>query len=98
MQREQLIPATEFCTRYGVEYAFVASLQEAGLVQLVTEEEQGYIPLEELQQIEKYMRLHYDLDINMQGIEAITHLLNRVQQMQQQITTLTSRLQLYEEV
>jgi hypothetical protein len=42
------------------------------------------------------MRLHYDLDINLEGIEAITSLLNRVKSMQEEIRELRNRLEGYE--
>jgi hypothetical protein len=43
------------------------------------------------------VRLHYDLDINLEGIEAITYLLNRVKNMQAEIIALKNRLRLYED-
>jgi hypothetical protein len=42
------------------------------------------------------MRLHYDLDINLEGIEAITCLLDRVRSMQEEIRELRNRLGVYE--
>jgi len=52
--------------------------------------------MDELQTLEKLIRMHYELDINMQGIEAINFLLERVQNMQQEITYLKSKLNIYE--
>lgn len=46
------------------------------------------IDFEQLADIEKYIHLYYDLDINMEGLEAIMHLLNRVQHLQHQIKRL----------
>ena len=50
-----------------------------------------------LSEIEKLVRLHYDLDINLEGIEAITYLLNRVKNMQAEIILLKNRLSIYED-
>jgi len=46
--------------------------------------------------LEKLVRLFYELDINLEGIETITYLLNRMNQMQQEILQLNNRLRIYE--
>ena len=96
MQREHLIPADEFCTHYKVEYSFINSLQEYGLIEITTIDNNLFIDQDHLQNLEKLVRLHYDLDINLEGIEAITYLLNRVKSMQEEITSLRNRLEAYE--
>lgn len=95
MERSHYITATEFCQHYGVQFSFVSTLHQSGLIHLV-EEEEPLIELEELTELEKYARLHNDLQINAEGIEAISYLLQRLQQQQQEIHMLKARLQLYE--
>jgi len=82
---------------YNIEYTFINSLQEAGLVQIKTVNETTYIPETELQKLERMIHLHHDLEINVAGIEAITHLLDRVEQMQENMRGLRNRLRLYED-
>jgi hypothetical protein len=96
MSEKQLIPAEECCIQYNIEIAFIHSLGELSLIHINVEEEKVYVDAAELTNLEKYIRLHYDLGINLEGIEAISHLLNRVNDMQQQMTALQSRLRLYE--
>lgn len=43
------------------------------------------------------MRLHYDLEINIEGIDAIYNLLEQVNSLRKEITTLNNRLRLYED-
>ena len=93
---EHLIPADEFCTHYKVEYSFISSLQQHGLIEITTIDKTSFIDEEHLQNLEKFVRLHYDLDINLEGIEAITYLLNRVKNMQEEIIELKNKLSLYE--
>jgi chaperone modulatory protein CbpM len=95
MERTHYITASEFCRHYEVEASFIFQLQQYGLIEIV-EEEEPLIPLEQLGELEKYTRLHYDLDINTEGIEAINFLLQRVQQMQAEMENLKARLRLYE--
>ena len=96
METKNLISTDEFCALYNVEYSFVSSLQESGLIEITTLEERGFIPTSQLLELEKYVRLHDELDINLEGIEAINHLLQRIRTMQDEIASLKNRLRLYE--
>ena len=98
MPVEQLIPAEEICSLYQVEISFIQSLDQLGLIQLTIIKETGFIDISQLEIIEKFARLHYDLDINAEGIDAINHLLDKVKQMHREISVLKSRLRLYETV
>lgn len=96
MERDELIATDVFCTQHNVEPAFIHSLCEYGLIEITTIEEMQFIPADKLQQIEKLTRLHYDLQINIEGIEAITYLLEKVENLQEEIIMLTNKLRLYE--
>ena len=96
METENLISTDEFCALYNVEYSFVSSLQQSGLIEIQTLEERRFIPTSQLVELEKYVRLHGELDINLEGIEAINHLLQRIRTMQDEIASLKTRLRLYE--
>jgi hypothetical protein len=91
-----LIPANEFCIHHNIEFSFIDSLQQYGLIEITTVEGTGFIEEEQLGEIEKMVRLHYDLQINYEGLDAIKHLLDQMQSMQKQMTTLRNRLRLYE--
>ena len=86
-----LIATTEICTHHGVEYTFISSLSEAGLVELQVINKAVYIPETELQKLEKMIRMHHELEINIAGIEAITHLLERVEKLQEEMRVLRNR-------
>lgn len=96
MKNDELIPADEVCIRYKIERTFVQSLNESGIIEVIMVEETEYIHCDELSNIEKFMRLHRDLDINLEGIEAIHHLLNQIRQLQKDNRRLKNRLGLYE--
>ena len=87
-----LIATTDICTYHEVEYTFISSLSEAGLVELKIVNKATYIPESELQKLERMIRLHNELEINVAGIEAITHLLERVEQMQEEMRRLRNRV------
>ncbi len=97
MQNEELIAAQVCCTHYNIEYSFINSLQQYGLLHISTIEAERFIHANELQKLEKLVRLHYDLDINLEGIEAISYLLEKVENMQSEMTQMRNRLRLYEQ-
>lgn len=97
MQTEELVTIQQFCTSHRIEQSFIFSLQHAGLVQVVQTETEVCIPVSQLKQLEQIVRFNTEMDINIEGIETITHLLERIQQMQQQIVQLNNRLRVYED-
>ena len=96
MTAQHLIAANDFCVYHNVEYTFITSLQEAGLVEITVVDETICIPESELQKLEKMIRLHNELEINIAGIEAITHLLDRLEQLQEDRRLLKNQLRIYE--
>lgn len=98
MQNENLVPAELCCTQYNIELSFIRSLDQYGFIHIVSIESKPFINTDELQKLEKFIRMHYELDINMEGIEAINFLLERVQNMHNEITYLKSKLNIYEKL
>jgi chaperone modulatory protein CbpM len=98
MNEEVLISADEFCTLHNIEFSFMRNLQEFGMIEMISRQEVSYIPENQLEKLERILRLHQDLEINMEGIDAITHLLQRISRMQTEIIMLKNRLRLYEDV
>jgi chaperone modulatory protein CbpM len=96
MQTEYLIAVDEFCSNNKVENSFISLLEQNGLIEIVTIQDAGFIDAQQIKLIEKYIHFYYELDINLEGIEAITHLLRRIDEMQDEIITLRNRLRLYE--
>jgi hypothetical protein len=97
MKSENMISATEFCECHHIEISFIDSLKEQGLIELASIEETQYIRASQLHILEKIVRLYYDLDINIEGIDAVINLLQRMEDMQHEIALLKNRLRLYEE-
>lgn len=96
METENLISVQQFCTHHNIEFGFLNSLNEYGLIEITTIEETQYIYKGQLKNLEKMIRLHYELDINIEGIEAISHLLNRVEDLHTELNMLKNKLRLYE--
>lgn len=97
MENEELIPVEVFCTTCHVETTLIDSLEESGLVQITIRRERRYLAFEQLERVEKMVRLHQDLGINVEGIEAIDGLLERMEHLQAEMTRLRNRLRRYGE-
>jgi hypothetical protein len=95
MQEYELISAQEFCSHHHVEMNFIYSLQEYGLVQVISNEGNDYVSAGRLNELERIVRLHYDLNVNMEGIDVILHLLKQLEEAQEEANTLKNQLRFY---
>lgn len=97
MPTENLIAARTICEYHAVEFSFIQSLNHSGLIQLKKIRDTVYISRNELQKLEKILRLHNDLEINIAGIEAIIHLLQQMEDLRLEMVSLKNELRLYQE-
>lgn len=95
MQTDWII-INEYCEKCHIDPSFIIMLEEGGLLDVQDVEGERYFPASQLRDVEQYTRMYYDLSINMEGIDAIHHLLGRIEEMQEEIRHLRSRLRLYE--
>jgi hypothetical protein len=56
------------------------------------------VPHDELTRLESLVRLYYNLHINLEALDAISHLLQRMGNLQKEVTIRRSRLRLYGEL
>jgi hypothetical protein len=96
MSDEEIIPLETFCSFYQVERNFVESLESHGLITFSYQENQRYILRDDVAELEKYSRMYYELNINVPGIDALNHLLEKIKQLQQEAEMLRARLRIYE--
>jgi hypothetical protein len=96
MQTEGLISAIDICATYQVEISFIQHLHESGLIEGESREGALFLPAAGLPDLEKFVRWHYELSINPEGIEAIFHLLSRLRGLQEENRQLRNRLDRFE--
>jgi chaperone modulatory protein CbpM len=96
MEAEEIIPLEIFCSYYQVEQSFLETLESHGLISITHRENKPFILREEMVELEKYSRMYYELQINVPGIEALNHLLERIKKLQQESESLKNRLRIYE--
>ena len=98
MPEQELISADEFCAYHNIEFSFMRNLQEYGMIELISHQQVDYIPEDQIGKLERILRLHNDLEINMEGIDTISHLLQQISRMQEEIISLRNKLRLYEDI
>lgn len=96
MAKENYITLTTVCTAYNVEMNFINDLKENDLLKISYVEDAPCIHQDLLTQLEKILRLHKELQINVAGIDAVFNLLHQVDDLQAQVDQLKNRLQIYE--
>jgi hypothetical protein len=93
---DDLIAVNEFCVNHNIEISFVNLLQQNGLIETSTMESKYFVKKEQLPQLEKFVRFYYELDINLEGIETISYLLQRIENLQNENMKLKNRLCFYD--
>lgn len=93
--RTDLIIVREYCDKVHIDPSFISLLADGGLIDIEEMDNERYFPADELQDVEKYIRWYYDLSINIEGIDAIRHLLDRMRGLQSEIEQLRRQLNVY---
>lgn len=94
--KEELIIIQEYIRHSDIEPQFIALLEENDLIHVYEVDDERCLHCDDLPEIEKYARLYYDLSINMEGIDAIHHLLDRIREMQGEMQNLRNKLNFLE--
>ncbi|MDF3028013.1 MAG: hypothetical protein K0S23_2320 [Fluviicola sp.] len=93
METANRISIEQCCVYYNIETSFVQKLDEHGLIELIHSDEALYITFEQLSDLEKYMHMHYELEINIEGLETIKYLLDQVYQLQKEVNRLKGEVE-----
>jgi hypothetical protein len=97
MENESLVSITEFCSYHHLDIYFIQQLEQNGLIETTTIEQKIYLPSAQLGQLEKWVRLHQQLDIHADNLDVISNLLERMEGLQKEILQLKNRLIFYEQ-
>ncbi|MGB5429211.1 chaperone modulator CbpM, partial [Eudoraea sp.] len=93
---KDFIPIVQLCEHYSVEVSFFNELHEEGLISITTLEKTSYLHQDKISDVEKMIRIHQELNISTEGIDAVFNLLNKIDSLQNELNKLHNRLRLYE--
>lgn len=92
----ELITITDYCKHSQVEAEFITMLKGEDLIEILVVSGEEFIAIDQMPLLEQYARWYYDMQINLEGIDALRHMLTRVRQLQNSIDLLENKLRLYE--
>lgn len=98
MATEDLIFAHEFFTYHQLDLSFVVALEEQGVLETITIGLVQYLHPDQLAPLERLIRLHRELAVHVEDLDIVAHLLERLEQAQEQVNQLQNRLAFYEPV
>ncbi len=90
------ISVTQFCSQYNIPESFISSLLNYELIDLVEINSLSYIQNKDIERAERLMRMHYDLEINMEGLDVVSRLLEQIEDLNREILTLRNKIDFYE--
>ena len=96
MNTDNFISLNTLSNHYQVDISFFNTLVEMGLIEVEILEQSFYIQLDKITAIEKMIRLHHELEVNVEGIDVVFNLLTKIQDLQNELIITKNRLRLYE--
>jgi hypothetical protein len=96
MNEKPLISTQTLCYNYNIEISFVTALNTMGLIQIEIIEEKQFIHQDQINDLEKIIRLHNELNVNLEGIDVVFNLLEKERALRDELNALKNRLRLYE--
>lgn len=84
----ELIIISEYCSQSHIEPEFIFSLEHEGLIEIRNENNEYFLHISQIDILERYARWYYDLSVNVEGIDIIQNLLDRMSEMQKEISRL----------
>lgn len=97
MSREKLIQIKQLCTHYQVEMSLFSELNDFGIIEILTIEDSYFIHEDKISVVEKVVRMQQDLNINLEGVDTVFNLLDKINGLQSELNTVKNRLRLYED-
>lgn len=71
---------------------FLSLLNEEGLIEMIDIGGEKYIQESKLTDLEKFASWYYDLSVNVEGIDVINNMLQKMHQMEKELYTLRKRI------
>ena len=97
MNIENYISLNDLCEHYGVSIEFIYALQETELIEVSNIDQSTYIHHDIISDLEKILRLHDELGVNIEGIDTIFNLLQKIDSLQNELKEVKNRLRIYED-
>jgi DNA-binding PadR family transcriptional regulator len=92
MTADNLFLLSDLCIHYQVELPFIHRLSDYGLVEVTFVDGLFYLSPEGVARLERVIRIHTELEVNLEGIDVILNLLDQIEHLKAQVSELQTRL------
>jgi hypothetical protein len=96
MEKKDYILIKTICIHFKVEVSFIKELNNIGLIEIEQLENDEFIHETKIGDLEKMIRLHHELNVNIEGIDVVFNLLKKEIALKEEVQALHNRLQFYE--
>lgn len=96
MEISNYISIKNLSNHYNVEITFFEHLKDFDLIEIHIFENEGYIHEDFLTKTLKVINLHHELNINLEGVDTILNLLDKIESLTAENQLLKNRLRLFE--
>jgi len=96
MQADNFVLIDHYCEYTQTPVDFIYSLEEYGLIEIKKIESNVYVESHDIVEIERIGRLQNDLGINLEGIDALNHMIQKLDQLEYELKLVKNRLKIYE--
>lgn len=97
MNKEKLIPIEQLCLHYEIEISLFYELHSFNIVEIISIEDSNFIHEDKINVVEKVIRMQKDLNINLEGVDTVLNLLDKINNLQTELNAVKNRLRLYED-
>lgn len=94
MEIEKYFLVNQFCVSHEIDIDFLHSLHQIGFIEIHQFESQNYVHLESLPILEKAIRLNQDLNLEINELEIILSLLDKIESLQEENKTLKYKVEM----
>ena len=97
INKEQLIAVETYCSIYKIDFSIIEKIRQTTIINFSIIDDKLFVDADELPELEKVLTFYYDLDINLEGIETINHILQQLHRLKEENRQLRNKLRFYEE-
>lgn len=96
MNNSEYILVSHLCTHYAVEQSLLYDLQDNGLLEITTIKSEDFLHQDCISTFEKILRIRNELKVNIEQMDLIINLLDKIEVLQNELNLVKNRLMIYE--
>jgi chaperone modulatory protein CbpM len=89
---EPILSLEELCASFNVSEDFIRDLVDFGIIEIQPSIKNIQFTAEDLTRIRKALRLHHDLEINLQGVAVVLELMEELDQLRAELEIFNKKL------